>query len=135
MQAGSVAEKCAEQKLSYLGGLQQNTVSENAVKVTIEPAAGGMDFSASQRLATVRALNSNKARAVGVPAAVTTKSPATNGTVAPPKVATQPVPIEDQIDISLTQTLKTLSPRAKSSIEDDDDDDTKAGFFSRFKRS
>ena len=114
----------------------EEAVGENAVKVSIEPAArGGMDPSASQRLATVRALNSNKARVVGPPAAVTTKSPATNGTVAPPRVVTQPVPIEDQIDISLTQTLKTLSPRANSSIEDDDDDDTKAGFFSRFKRS
>jgi len=109
---------------------------ENAVEVSTETAAGGgMDLSASQRLATVRALNSNKAPVVGVPAAITTKGPATNGTVAPPKAAAQPVPIEDQIDISLTQTLKTLSPRAKSSIEDDDDDDTKAGFFSRFKRS
>ncbi len=109
---------------------------ENAVEVFIETAAGGsMNLSASQRLATVRALNSNKAPVVGVPAAVTTKGPATNGTVATPKADTQPVPIEDQIDISLTQTLKTLSPRAKSSIEDDDDDDTKAGFFSRFKRS
>ncbi len=129
----AVADKSAatpaERELEEAGG-------ESAVEVSIETAAGGgMDFSASQRLATVRALNSNKAPVVGVPIAVTTKDPATNGTLAPPKAATQPVPIEDQIDISLTQTLKTLSPRAKSSIEDDDDDDTKAGFFSRFKRS
>ena len=109
---------------------------EDAVEVSIETnAGGGMDLSASQRLATVRALNTNKAPQVGVPAAVNSSKSTTNGTAAPPKPAAQPEPIEDQIATSLTQTLKTLSTRPKSSIEDDDDEDTKRGFFSRFKRS
>ncbi len=129
----AAAEKPAETSLEREF---KEVYGENAVEVSIETnAGGGMDLSASQRLATVRALNSDKAPVVGVPPAVAAKGVATNGTAAPPKPATQPVPIEDQIDISLTQTLKTLSPRAKSAIEDDDDEDTKRGFFSRFKRS
>jgi type II secretory pathway predicted ATPase ExeA len=109
---------------------------EDAVEVSIETNGGsGMDLSASQRLATVRALNTDKAPQVGVPAAVNTSNSTTNGTATPPQPAGQPQPIEDQINTSLTQTLKTLSSRPKSSIEDDDDEDTKRGFFSRFKRS
>ncbi len=108
---------------------------ENALEVSIESETqGGLDLSASQRLATVRALNSNKAPVVGVPAAAAANCAPTNGAVEPPKPVTQPVPIEDQIDISLTQTLKTLSSRPTAYTEDDDEEG-KSGFFNRFKRS
>jgi hypothetical protein len=54
-----------------------------------------------------------------------------------------PEPIEDQINTSLTQTLKALNvPPPVSSRDtpvsfddDDDEDEKKGGFFSRFKRS
>jgi hypothetical protein len=125
---GKPAETSMEREFKEVYG-------EDAVEVSIETNTGGMDLSASQRLATVRALNTDKAPQVGVPAAVNSSKSTTNGTAAPPKPAAQPEPIEDQIATSLTQTLKTLSTRPKSSIEDDDDEDTKRGFFSRFKRS
>ena len=109
---------------------------EDGLEVSIESeSGGGLDLSASQRLATVRALNADKAPVVGVPRVVPVQSPGSNGagTASPP--VTPPESIEDQINTSMTQTLKALNVRPKSSIEDDDDEDTKRGFFSRFKRS
>jgi type II secretory pathway predicted ATPase ExeA len=95
---------------------------ENALEVSIESETqGGMDLSASQRLATVRALN-------------TEVSPEPSAPVQQAAPTAQPAPIEDQINTSLTQTLKTLNSRPKATIEDDDDEG-KSGFFSRFKRS
>jgi hypothetical protein len=57
--------------------------------------------------------------------------------VEPPPTIEQPESIEDQINTSMTQTLKALNARAPSVYDgdDDDDDDHKGGFFSRFKRS
>jgi type II secretory pathway predicted ATPase ExeA len=88
----------------------------------IEDQKGGMDISASQRLATVRALNtgSGPAKAQGAPAAP----------------AAKPDPIEEQITTSLTQTMKALKVKPDpAAINDDDDDERKGGFFSRFRRS
>jgi len=100
---------------------------------------GNLDGSASQRLRTVRALNSD-------PSAV----PQVNGTnkasppvppaqaqaapVEPPPPGDQPQSIEDQINTSMTQTLEALNVRPDVH-DDDDDDDNKGGFFSRFRRS
>ena len=104
---------------------------EDALKVAIETdSGGGLDVSASRRLATVRALNADKApQAPAAPAAPANGT--NNGAGAAPQ------PIEDQIDTVMTQTLQTLSKRPPPTAynEDDDDDDTKSGFFSRFKRS
>ena len=105
---------------------------DDALEVSIETSpGGGMDLSASQRLATVRALNADKGPAVG-------NSAGTPAPSAPPKPAVTPDPIEDQINTSMTQTLKALGARPQSAAledEDDDDDDTRGGFFSRFRRS
>ncbi len=83
---------------------------------------GGMDLSASQRLKTVRALNADLH-----PSLRETKPIA-----APPAV--EPESIEDQINTSMTQTLKALNVRPPVNDDDMDDSDTKRGFFSRFKR-
>ncbi len=86
-----------------------------------------MDSSASQRLATVRALNSGTPDAEPEPMA---SAPAPE----PPQPVEQPQSIEDQINTSMTQTLEALSvPTPNEIIEDDDE--PKRGFFSRFKRS
>ncbi len=107
---------------------------DNALEVSIETASGGgLDLSASRRLATVRALNADKTPAVGVPPVAPAINPSANGAAAKPAPAARPAPIEDQIMTSMTQTLEALSSRPKPSIEDDDED-PKGGFFSRFKR-
>ncbi|HSM31134.1 MAG TPA: AAA family ATPase [Woeseiaceae bacterium] len=99
---------------------------EVSIDSGIEDQKGGLDISASQRLATVRALSSGK------PAAAPQK--AAN---APPPPAVSPDPIEEQITTSLTQTMKALkvNPDPAAVNDDDDDDERKGGFFSRFRRS
>jgi hypothetical protein len=96
---------------------------EVSIETQIEDQKGGLDISASQRLATVRALSS-------------TKPDAAMQGAAKPAPAVNPDPIEEQITTSLTQTMKALKvnpePRA---VNDDDDDERKGGFFSRFRRS
>jgi hypothetical protein len=98
---------------------------EVSIDSGIEDQKGGLDISASQRLATVRALsagNTGSAKA-GTPAA-------------PGAQAVKPVPIEEQITTSLTQTMKALKVNPDpAAINDDDDDERKGGFFSRFRRS
>ncbi len=100
------------------------------VEVSIDSEAedqqGGLDVSASQRLATVRALNTDKPEATPE-----------NGSVAPATPTVKPDPIEEQITTSLTQTMKALkvNPDPAAINDDDDDDEPKRGFFSRFRRS
>ncbi|MEO1247998.1 MAG: AAA family ATPase [Pseudomonadota bacterium] len=101
----------------------KETWGDNSLEVSIETdTGGGMDLSASQRLATVRALNAG-----------TTATVNGNGTAAKAP-GNEPEPIEDQINTSITQTLKALS---SSQIEDldDDEEEQKSGFFSRFRKS
>ena len=88
---------------------------------------GGTDLSASQRLKTVRALNSDLHPSIQEPKVVT------NNQAVQFPVAT-PESIEDQINTSMTQTLKALNV-VPPVIDVDDDDEEKGGFFSRFKRS
>jgi hypothetical protein len=104
--------------------------SAAAISVELETGPNGitahMDTSASQRLATVRALNG------GEPGAASETSPQPPP---PPPAAEQPQSIEDQINTSMTQTLETLSVRPEPVGDDSDDEETKKGFFSRFRRS
>ncbi|HEX5789246.1 MAG TPA: AAA family ATPase [Woeseiaceae bacterium] len=90
---------------------------------------GGLDLSASQRLATVRALNAE--RKLSESARV--RMPAANGGVRVPRTVPAQS-IEEQISTSLTQTLKTLSVRPANDDDDDDDGERKGGFFSRFRK-
>ena len=88
---------------------------------------GGLDISASQRLATVRALNTGNPDAAPQ-----------NGSGTPAAPAAKPDPIEEQITTSLTQTMKALKVNpdpAAINDDDDDEDERKGGFFSRFRRS
>lgn len=104
---------------------------ENALEVSLEsdkPNAG-MDLSASQRLATVRALNAEQV----VPKAALPPKPKPEGDADD----SSPQSIEDQITTSMTATLKALSVRPDSANDEDDDEEEtpKRGFFSRFRRS
>ncbi len=99
---------------------------EVSIESQIEDQKGGLDISASQRLATVRALST------GQP-----DSAPQDATNTPPTPGENPDPIEEQITTSLTQTMKALnvSPEPRAVNDDDDNDERKGGFFSRFRRS
>ena len=102
---------------------------DDALEVSLQSDSPprGLDLSASQRLATVRALNANKS-------ARPTSNPGLRS-AAGSKPAATPQPIEEQISTSITQTLRTLSARQAPANDDDEDEQPKTGFFSRFKRS
>ena len=103
-----------------------------AEEVSIEthtPTAGsGMDLSASQRLKTVRALNADLHPSLREPG----NDVAANGS---PDGGVTPESIEDQINTSITETLKALKVPPSVANEDGDEETGKSGFFSRFKRS
>lgn len=107
-------------------------------KTPLLPEAPGLDESASRRLATVRALNGGTA-ASPVPGGVAPSrktEPAERA--GPPAAIEQPRSIEEQINTSMTETLKALKVRKSVDDEDDPDDDDKdgkAGFFGRFRKS
>jgi general secretion pathway protein A len=109
----------------------------DAVEVSLQsdvPRAG-LDLSASQRLATVRALNAE--RKLSESARV--RDGAANG--AHPTRSVPAQSIEEQISTSMTQTLKALNSRPPANDDDNDDDDDdddgdrKGGFFSRFRKN
>lgn len=101
---------------------------EDALEVSMETTPNGMDLSASQRLATVRALNASK-------------PPLPDAGNKPGKPKRQPGPrpdsIEDQINTSLTQTLKGLDVAKVKEMQEAEaaEEEQKSGFFSRFRRS
>ncbi len=107
---------------------------------TPEPGGeSGLDLSASQRLKTVRALNADLHPSLREPVEETPE-PSTNEEDTADIV---PEPIEDQINTSITQTLKTLDvnslpadiAESAAGFEDRESAEKKGGFFSRFKRS
>ncbi|MDJ0748928.1 MAG: hypothetical protein QNJ11_05555 [Woeseiaceae bacterium] len=109
-------------------------ILQDAVEVSLESpeiVSSGLDLSASQRLKTVRALNAD----VQPP-------PRESGNDPVPDVSARevpaPEPIEEQIDTSITQTLKALkvaSPVADATENEEPEEKKKGGFFSRFRRS
>ncbi len=101
-------------------------------EVSIETHAptpnSGLDLSASQRLKTVRALNADLHPSLREPG----NDVAANGS---PHDEVTPESIEDQINTSITETLKALKVPASVANEDGDEESGRTGFFSRFKRS
>ncbi len=120
--AGDTATEM-EQEFEQLWGKPTEEVS---IDSSDSPAGGGLDLSASQRLATVRALNSGGTAAA--PAAASND----NGNAGP---SPQPEPIEEQISTSMTQTLKALNVRKMQGADEPEGEEKKAGFFSRFRRT
>ena len=110
-----------------------------ALSVELETRSNGltaahMDSSASQRLATVRALNGGPE---SMPEPEPELEPEPVASPSAPAPAEQPQSIEDQINTSMTQTLKALGAHSPEDVihDEDDDDEPRRGFFSRFKRS
>ncbi|MGI9235177.1 MAG: AAA family ATPase [Woeseiaceae bacterium] len=87
----------------------------------------GIDLNASQRLKTVRALNADLHPSLREP-----KEKAGAGAAKMPDDA--PKPIEDQINTSITQTLKALKVPPEL-MDEEPEEEPKQGFFSRFRRS
>jgi len=125
---------------------QASGVAESAIEVSLETreAGGesGLDLNASQRLKTVQALNADLHPSLREPE---DKAPSP-AEASPPPPSAKPEPIEDQINTSMTQTLKALNvsppisdhePASQPHMDsdDEDEDEKKGGFFSRFKRS
>ena len=106
-----------------------NAAAELAVTLEAPktPDDSDMGPSASQRMKTVRALNGDVHPTIHEPEAVAEYQPA-------PAPVSTPESIEDQIDTSMTQTLKALNVTPPV-IDVDDDDEHKSGFFSRLKKS
>ncbi len=112
---------------------------QTAKKPVVLPSSMASDdnLSATQRLRTVRALNGNFDP---VPEHTESVVLAADNTISsPPATGEQPESIEEQINTSMTQTLKALNVRPPPTFNDDDDDDdddeSGEGFFSRFRRS
>ena len=132
----------AAQMAQALGSPANDAVAEGEVAIELQEKKGGPDLSATQRLNTVRSFRSNEPVARIDPTEAARRA-------APSPERPTPDPIEDQINTSMTQTLKALDVRppildrtARFEDDDNDDDDEsleesdkKEGFFSRFRRS
>lgn len=115
-------------------GTRPSADFEVTLQAAFSPDEGGLDMSASQRLKTVRALNADLHSSLRRPD-TTAANDSSTGSVESRES------IEDQINTSMTQTLKALNvspPISRNEFGDDDADDhneEKGGFFNRFKRS
>lgn len=137
--AASIAQAAGTPQAQTVALEEPEPEPEPQVEVSLEtPQQGGesgLDLSASQRLKTVRALNADLHPSLREPANEV-PDPAQD-TSAASKPA--PEPIENQINTSITQTLKALDPNSlpagAAPDYDDEPEQDKGGFFSRFRRS
>ena len=116
-------------------------VEDPGLEVSLESpdhvSEAGLDLSASQRLKTVRALNADLHPSLREPG-----NGHDPGPDVPARDVSTPEPIEDQINTSMTQTLKALNvrppvsnPVATDEPDDDGEEEKRGGFLSRFRRS
>ncbi|RLA35912.1 MAG: hypothetical protein DRR15_06270, partial [Gammaproteobacteria bacterium] len=107
-------------------------------KPAVETNPKDMDASAKSRLAMVNALN-NEIPPNSTPVGETIElGEAKPKAVAKPAIPNgpQPEPIENQINTSMTQTLKALSAaKATQPSAIEEDEKPSGGLFSRFRRS
>jgi general secretion pathway protein A len=121
---GTIPEPVAEGP--QVGHQSSDVDFEVTLAAPVKLDDSGMDLSASQRFKTVRALNADLHPSIREPETTLEER-------SPPSSA--PESIEDQINTSLTQTLKALNVVPPVIDDDMDDEEAKGGFFSRFKRS
>ena len=115
-------DQAEEQNAPNIAKSDDSAPGEVSLEPLPLPTDTGHDLTASQRLNTVRALNANTKSAASKPAPK-------------PAPADTPGSFEDQINTSLTQTLKALDVKPPLSDDDDDNEETKGGFLNRFKLS
>lgn len=144
------AESSANDELEFANEESSAAVSnsdfESTAAVSVESTpppsvpVAGPEASASERLATVRALNGTSNAAPPVPPSAESIVMAESAMHEPTHSSEKPEPIEDQINTSITQTLKALNvrPPAGLVVENDaggKDGGEKKGFFGRFRKS
>ncbi len=107
-----------------------------SVKHTPAPSipVAGPEATPSERLATVRALNGTPNVMPPLPPSAESIVMADAPMYGPPHTSDKPESLEDQINTSITQTLKALNIRPDPGLVIEDDDEKK-GFFSRFRKS
>jgi type II secretory pathway predicted ATPase ExeA len=124
-----------------MGSVALSLEEEEPVDEPVESQPDSFDTSASQRLQVLRDLN-HVAPPLGAPPNPETSESIVmsgGGVELPPAEGKASVDsIEDQINVSMTQTLKAINinhvPPISHDDDDDDDDEEKTGFFSRFRR-
>jgi len=100
------------------------------------PAAAPDSSATQQRLATVRALNGTPNVMPPIPPSAESIIMAGSAAKPGPSAASnQPESIEDQMNTSITQTLKALNVRPAPGFVVEDNDGEKKGFFNRFRKS
>jgi general secretion pathway protein A len=99
--------------------------------------AGKVDESAAKRLNMVKTLkNGNGSASAPVVEEIEMSSGKSNATPAPKKTTgPQPEPIENQINTSMTQTLKALSSAQIKKAQEPEEEKKSGGLFGRFRRS
>ncbi len=102
---------------------------EVSLETRAPSASSGIDPSASQRLKTVRALSADLHPSLRKP-----KETSDGGTASESDANDAPESIENQINTSITQTVKALKLPIDQ-IDEEPEEDKKSGFFSRFRRS
>jgi len=123
-----------------MGSAALSLEQEEPVDEPVESQPDSYDTSASQRLQVLRDLNDVPPPPGAPPNPETSESIVMSGggVELPPKDRDESVDsIEDQINVSMTQTLKAINISHVPPVshdDDDDDDDEKSGFFSRFRR-
>jgi general secretion pathway protein A len=100
-----------------------------------KPAAKAkpLPSSAAERLATVQALNGGPPNLPASQESIVLGE--TNPKLKAIAAGNQPEPIEEQINLSITQTLKALNVSRMQADKEEETDSPKRGFFSRFRRS
>ena len=147
--AAQIAERVATESANdelELAGEESNAAVSNsdfggsaAVSVERTPASrtpvAGSEASAAERMATVRALNGTSNMTPPVPSSAESIVMADTTMHEPPHASEKPESIEEQINTSITQTLKALNVRPAAGLVVEDDEEEKKGFFSRFRKS
>ncbi len=139
------AESSANDELEFaseeLNAAVSNSDFEISPAVSAEPKPApsvriaGSEATESERLATVRALNGTPNKAPPVPSSAESIVMADSAMHHPPHSSDEPESIEDQINTSITQTLKALNVRPPAGLVVEDDGSEKKGFFGRFRKS
>ena len=131
----AIEEPAAAMPAPEFDGAAAVSVAPPTPEPDIEAASPALS-STQQRLATVRALNG--APNVMPPLPPSAESIVMANDAAKPGLAAvsdKPESIEDQINTSITQTLKALNVRPAPGFVVEDNDDEKKGFFNRFRKS
>jgi type II secretory pathway predicted ATPase ExeA len=130
--AAQIAEKVANDS-SASNELEPEEPAEAPAADATSPKPK-LDDAAEQRLATVRALNSKPNVTPPPPPSAESIVMTDNTATSQPPATGDPIDsIEDQINTSMTQTLKALGGRPAPA--DDDEDERRSGFFGRFRKS